>query len=319
MADEYIRLVDLPRRETFDGNEVMPMSTGEETYGSTLQSIKSFMLEGIEIAAATTAISGKLNLSDLTAVKAAQNGLKENEVRFFVITDSQGKLPSSQKSYDVPSEVVRQMSLTTGNSIVDLALGGVSVDPIGVNVGDLIALTSVSVKLSDLAAAVGVSISIGGSLAINQYKIFSTNDAKAPNTGGSSVGVFGLLSPSDKVRINKVDGIEYTANDTRNWLNSVNNTVEKSLHRTRYSYGAKADNMLNTGVCAYTSDTIDGITANWTIFVDCSSDVDSGGYYHFIQTAICRDSGNLGDAWMRLGYYQNGGTPSFLPWKKLTN
>lgn len=300
MADEYIRLVDLPRRETFDGNEVLPMSTGEQTYGSTLQSIKSFILDGIDIAAATTAISGKLNLADLTAVKAALNGLKENEARFFVITDSQGKIPSKQKCYDVPSEVVRQMSLTTGNSIVDLALGSVSVDPIGVSVGDLIALTKVSVKLSDLAAAVGVTISLSGSMLINQYKILHTNGAREEgfvSDDGSTCaeGVYGLLSPWNK------------------------QLIEGSGKPTRWAWGTNLDELLQSGVLAFTAAYIDGATYNWTIFVDCSATPDGSGFYHLTQTAIGRDDANLGDVYMRLGYYQKGYAPTFLPWRKLTN
>lgn len=276
------------------------MSTGEETYGSTLQAIKSFIVDGIDIAATTTAISGKLNLADLTAVKAAQNGLKENEARFFVITDSQGKIPSKQKCYDVPSEVVRQMSLTTGNSIVDLALGSVSVDPIGVSVGDLIALTKVSVKLSDLAAAVGVTISLSGSMLINQYKILHTNGAREEgfvSDDGSTCtkGVYGLLSPWNKT------------------------LIEGSSKPTRWAWGTNLDELLQSGVLAFTSATISGVTGNWTIFVDCSATPDGGGYYHLTQTAIGRDDVvNLGSVYVRLGYYVKGGVPTFNPWRELT-
>ena len=243
-----------------------------------------------------TGLSGKLNLADLSAVRAAQNGLGENEVRFFVITDSEGKIPSTQKCYDVPSDVVRQMSLKTGNSIVDLALNSVEVEPIGVSVGDLIALTKVSVELSDLAEAVGVNISLSGSMLIYQYKILHTSGAREENyEEGCTKGVYGLLSPWDK------------------------QLIEGSAKPTRYGYGHNLDDMLQSGVLAYTSATIDGVTANWSIFVDCSASPDGGGFYHLTQTAIGRDAGNLGEVYMRLGYYQKGSAPTFTPWRHTTS
>ena len=243
----------------------------------------------------TVTISGKLNLADLTAVKSAQNGIKENEARFFVITDSQGRIPSTQKCYDVPAEVVREMSLKTGNTIVDGILNSVEVQPIGVGVGDLIALTKVSVKLSDLAAAVGVTISLSGSMLINQYKILHTTGAREENyEEGCAKGVYGLLSPWNKQMI---DG---------------------SAKPTRWAWGTNLDELLQSGVLAYTSADIEGVAYNWTIFVDCSASPDGSGFYHLVQTAIGRDDANLGDVYMRLGYYQKGAAPAFLPWKKLS-
>ena len=240
-------------------------------------------------------ISGKLNLADLNAVKAAQDGLQENEVRFFVITDSEGKIPSTQKCYDVPSDVVRQMSLKTGNSIVDLALSKVDVEPIGASVGDLIALTKVSVKLSDLAEAVGVNISLSGSMLIYQYKILHTSGAREENyEEGCTKGVYGLLSPWDK------------------------QLIEGSAKPTRYGYGYSLDSMLQSGVQAFTIANIDGVTANWTIFVDCSASPDGSGFYHLTHTAVGRDEGNLGHVYMRLGYYQKGSAPTFTPWRNTT-
>ena len=255
----------------------------------------SQLVDDIGLSVGALGISGKLNLADLNAVKAAQDGLQENEVRFFVITDSEGKIPSTQKCYDVPSDVVRQMSLKTGNSIVDLALNSVDVEPIGVSVGDLIALTKVSVKLSDLAEAVGVSISLSGSMLIYQYKIVHTSGAREENyEEGCTKGVYGLLSPWDK------------------------QLIEGSAKPTRYGYGHNLDDMLQSGVLAYTSATIGRVTANWSIFVDCSASPDGGGFYHLTQTAIGRDTGNLGEVYIRLGYYMKGGAPTFTPWRHTT-
>lgn len=269
--------------------------TAEKIAAGVIPTKLSQLVDDIGLSVGAVGISGKLNLADLNAVKAAQNGLGENEVRFFVITDSQGKIPSTQKCYDVPSDVVRQMSLKTGNSIVDLALSNVEVEPIGVSVGDLIALTKVSVKLSDLAEAVGVSISLGGSILIYQYKILHTSGAREENyEEGCTKGVYGLLSPWDK------------------------QLIEGSAKPTRYGYGHNPDDMLQSGVLAYTSATIDGVTANWTIFVDCSASPDGSGFFHLTQTAVGRDAGNLGEVYMRLGYYQKGGAPTFTPWRNAT-
>jgi hypothetical protein len=239
-------------------------------------------------------ISGKLCLTDLSAVKAAMSGLAENEARFFVITDSQGRIPSTQKCYDVPSEIVREMSLKTGNALVDGLLNAVEVQPIGVSVGDLIALTKVSVNLSDLAAAVGITASLSGTMLINQYKILHTNGAREENyEEGCTKGVYGLLSPWNKQMI---DG---------------------SAKPTRWAWGTNLDDLLQSGVLAFTSADIEGVSANWTIFVDCSASPDDSGFFHLTQTAIGRDDANLGDVYMRLGYYQSGVAPTFLPWKKL--
>ena len=241
-------------------------------------------------------ISGKLCLTDLSAVKAAMSGLAENEARFFVITDSQGRIPSTQKCYDVPSEIVREMSLKTGNTLVDGLLNAVEVQPIGVSVGDLIALTKVSVNLSDLAAAVGITASLSGTMLVNQYKILHTNGTREENyEEGCTKGVYGLLSPWNKQMI---DG---------------------SAKPTRWAWGTNLDDLLQSGVLAFTSADIEGVAANWTIFVDCSASPDGSGFYHLTQTAIGRDDAvNLGDVYMRLGYYQKGAAPTFLPWKKLS-
>ena len=264
----------------------------------------SFTLNTLDIAdkytiptggSGAVSISGKLCLADLAAVKTAMSGLAENEVRFFVITDAEGRIPSTQKCYDVPSDIVREMSLKTGNTLVDGVLKAVEVESIGVSVGDLIALTKVSVKLSDLAAAVGVGISLSGSMLINQYKILHTNGAREENyEEGCTKGVYGLLSPWNKQMI---DG---------------------SSKPTRWAWGTNLDELLVSGVLAYTSARIEEVSANWTIFVDCSASPDGSGFYHLTQTAYGRDDVNLGDVYTRLGYYQKGEVPTFLPWKKLS-
>ncbi len=159
-------------------------------------------------------------------------------------------------------------------------------DPIGYNVGDMLLIYKIVLNVCVL-------------------KILPINDAKARS--GEYEPTAGVISGDDKARIDKIDSIEAGANDTRNWLTSVNDTVERNIKRTRYGYGTKLNDCIYTGVCAYTPDMIGRIEANWTVFVDCSADADGGGYYRFTQTAICRDEPNVGKTYRRMGYYQKDG------------
>lgn len=247
----------------------------------------------IEGGSESTGLYGKISLTDLEAIKTAQQGLNDNDVRFYVIADSEGKLPSKEKCYDASEEVIRQLSLKTGNSTIDSLLNSVEVEPIGVCVGDLIAITKVPVAIADLAENFGISIPLPGTISIYQYKILHTQTAKVPNTGESSLGVDGLLNGYDKM------------------------VFENSSKPTKYSYGTPLNECLKSGVLAYTSDTISGITANWSIFVDSAATPDSGGYYHLLQKAICRDNPNTGRIFERFGYYhESGSMPSFTDWKE---
>lgn len=344
MEEKYITYSQLPDVDGLDGTELFSILTAKANGKVLLSAIKSFvlaeitksvqdnassistlsrdkqdalvsgenistingqsLLDGgdIQIEAeassdSSAGLKGMLNLTDIEAVKTAMSDIEENEVRFFVIADSEGKIPSKHKCYDVPVEVVRQISLTTGNSIVDAILNAVSVDSFGVSVGDLIALTRVSVKLSDLAEALGVEITLSGSMLINQYKVLHTNGTREEYyEEGCTKGVYGLLSPYNKKMID--DGVR----------------------KTRYGYHTPLDQCLKTGCNNYTNTTIDGILGNWTIFVDCTADTDEGGYYHIIQTAVCRESGsNLGHMWKRFGFYQEGKVPTFYAWRKITD
>lgn len=265
-----------------------------------------------------TKLSGKLNLTSIDEIKSTQKALsKTNEIAFYLVTDSTGKIPSAQSCYNIPSEAVRQLSLTSPDVTTNIVLNLLSVNmqPIGVNVGDFIALTRVKVKVSDLAASIGASINLDGEIEIYQYKILSMNDAKPAGHSEANAGVMGLMSPWDKGQVNKINGIESTANNTRNGLDSV---VNNGLFKTKYGYHNLADTCLNTGVNNYFKDTIGGITANWTLFVTCSYDGDPN-YYHLLQTAIGRDNnGNLGRIFQRMGWYKGGGEDlHFTDWKEV--
>lgn len=298
---ENIKISEMPNLASFDGSEMIPLVHNGGNYNAKFTDMKKFMGgSGGGGSSSEVTISGMINLTDLTAVKAIQSTIGVNVAKFYVIADSKGKIPSKQKCYDVPSDVARQLSMTTGNTLVDAVLKSVTVDQFGVCVGDLIAITKVEVAIADLASMFGLSFSVSGKVAIYQYKILHTNGAREEgfvSDDGSTCakGVYGLLSPWNK------------------------QLIEGSGKPTRWAWGADLDTLLKSGVLAFTSATIGDVSANWTIFVDCSATPDGGGFYHLMQTAIGRDAGNLGDVYMRLGYFQKSAQPTFTPWKKLTN
>jgi hypothetical protein len=125
---------------------------------------------------------------------------------------------------------------------------------------------------------------------IYQYKIWATNDAKwsnFQNKDGSVVapGVKGLMSVWDKEQVDKVPRLE--ANDLS----------------TKYPYGMNFDNCLTTGVCAYSPADIGGVTENFTLVVQASSTVDSGGFYSIIQTAYGRTGSVYNRIFKRMIFY----------------
>lgn len=291
---ENVKISEMPNLASFNGTELIPLVRDGGNYNATFSDMKRFMGGGGGSTSGEVTISGMINLTDITSVKAAQSVIQENVVKFFVIADSNGKIPSKQKCYDVPSDVARQLTLTTGNSIVDAVLKTVEVNPFGVSVGDLIAITKVKVALADLAEMFGLSFSLSGEIGIYQCKILHTSESREQGFDGCNSGVKGLLTPYEKQALNG------------------------SAKPTRWNWGYPLDQCLQSGVLAYTSDTIGGVAANWTIFVDCAATPDDGGYYHLIQTAVGRDQVNLGHMYKRFGYYRAGEAATFYSWMKIT-
>lgn len=170
-------------------------------------------------------ISGNINLTAGSSVSTAQLLLKNTgDVAFWLICDPDYKLPSSVTHYTVPSEIIQMLSCRSPNNATDLILSSIPASkfsPIGVNVGDIIALTRIKVKASDLLEAVGVSLALSGEIEIYQYKIISTNDAKAGNPG-----VMGLMTPGDKSNLNTA---LTTAQNALNTANSVNSKVNTRM------------------------------------------------------------------------------------------
>lgn len=258
-------------------------------------------------------LSGKINLTSIDEVKAAQSALNQtNDVAFYLVTDSSGKIPSSQGCYNIPSDIVKQLSLTSPNSITNgvlaLATSSVSINAVGVNVGDLVALTRVRVKVSDLTAALGISLSLSGEIEIYQYKILSMNDAKPSGHWEASAGVMGLMSPWDKVQVNKISGIESTAN---------NALPKNDLLPSRWE--ANMNNALQTGVYPWCDlGRPAGSTGHYTCIVNRTS-TDDGAFNTIEQTAYGREA-ELGQVYKRIIFEKTDGTDAqFGEWVKVSN
>lgn len=94
--------------------------------------------------------------------------------------------------------------------------------------------------------------------------------------------------------------------------------INNNLPFTRYVYNdTNPDINLKTGVNAYFPSTINGITANWSLFVNCSVDTDGNGYYHLTQTIVCRDAPNEGRMWKRFGFYKPNVETKFFNWYEI--
>ena len=266
---------------------------------------------GNESIGSTTALSGKINLTSINEIKAAQSALSQtNEVAFYLVTDSNGKIPSSQGCYDIPSANVKQLSLTSPNSITNgvlsLATSSVNINAVGVNVGDFVAITRVQVKTSDLAAALDVSLNLPGSIEIYQYKILSMNDAKPTGHREASAGVMGLMSPWDKGQVNKISGIESTAN---------NALPKNDLLPSRWE--ANMNNALQTGVYPWCDlGRPAGSVGHYSLIVHRSSTADFNGFYTIKQTAFGRE-GDTGKVFTRIIFVKNDGTKEFGEWVQI--
>ncbi len=267
----------------------------------------------IPIGSISNSLAGKINLSSLSEIKTAQASLTQtNQIAYYLITDSNGSIPSTQSCYDIPSANVKQLSLVSPSSatnlVLSIATASVSLNPVGVNVGDLIAITRVKVAVSDLTAALGISLSLSGEIELYQYKLMSTNDVKAPGTGNSTVGVMGLASPWDKQQINKISGIESTAN----------NALPKSSQLPS-RWNDNMNNALQTGVYPWcTLGRPAGSTGAYTCIVRRTS-TDDGAYNTIEQTAYGRE-GELGKVYKRIIFEKNDGSDTqYGEWLEVTN
>lgn len=120
-------------------------------------------------------ISGTVNLAKAegkTTLQDAYNGLSVGEMAFYLVTDSNGLLPSPNQAYVTLEDSVRALFTT------DSALGA--------SVGDIVVVAKMKVLL----------------VTVPVYRILPLNDAKAAS--GSFPGAMGLESPWDKKQVNLV-------------------------------------------------------------------------------------------------------------------
>lgn len=145
----------------------------------------------------TIPLTDKINLTTETKVSLALKYAKvtNNAINFYVIADSNNKLPSSETRINVNPDIT---------SLVGSE---------GANVGDMFVIG----KLNSLPV----------------YKIIPLNDAKAANS--EFKGTEGIVTPWDKSQINKIASIEAIANAAKNNLptyseSNMNNALATGVY-----------------------------------------------------------------------------------------
>ena len=213
-------------------------------------------------AKASIPISGKLNLAKAETAAAMQqvcSSLSNGRMRFYLVTDQNGLLLAST---------------VTAHSDVARLFGK---DSLGASVGDICVIA----KLNSLPV----------------YRILPLNDAKAAS--GGFPGADGLETIWDKTQVNKIPGIETTANEARGMGASayMPSLGEKNM-----------DNALQPGVYPWcTLGRPNSSTGAYTCIVRKSYNADGGGYYTIEQTAYGRQ-GELGQVYKRIIFQKNDGS-----------
>lgn len=221
----------------------------------------------------TIPLTGSINL---TTESVASLGIKyakvaNNSLNFYVIADSSGKLPSSETRININSSIT--------------SLVGAE----GANVGDIFVVGKLDLK--------------------PVYKVIPLNDAKAAN--GSYTGTNGIMTPWDKARVNKVDGIEGTAN---NALNRANNALNNLPTLTE----TNMNNALATGVYPWcTLGRPAGSTGAYTCITIHTTTKDGNGFDTIEQTAYGRQ-GELGKVYKRTIFKSDSET-QFGDWIKISH
>ena len=213
-------------------------------------------------AKASIPISGKLNLAKAETAAAMQqvcSSLSNGRMRFYLVTDQNGLLLAST---------------VTAHSDVARLFGK---DSLGASVGDICVIA----KLNSLPV----------------YRILPLNDAKAAS--GDFPGADGLETIWDKTQVNKIPGIETTANEARGMGASA---YMPSLGEQNMN------NALQPGVYPWcTLGRPNSSTGAYTCIVRKSYNADGGGYYTIEQTAYGRE-GELGQVYKRIIFQKNDGS-----------
>lgn len=183
-------------------NEVDPGANTAERVGTSLSDILDFANEK------SMKISGTVNLAKAegkTTLQNAYNGLGVGEMAFYLVTDSNGLLPSPNQAYVTVEDSVRALFTT------DSALGA--------SVGDIVVVAKMKVLL----------------MTVPVYRILPLNDAKAAS--GSFPGAMGLESPWDKNQVNKIPNMETQVNKIPTALqfptrggDNMNNCLEPGIY-----------------------------------------------------------------------------------------
>lgn len=221
---------------------------------------------------------GVVNLTTTGDVETIYNSLDNGAIALCIIGDSNGNYPSSTEN-----------RINVNSNYCQALKYFFSTDSRGANVGDLLLIT----KQTYLSF-----------LNIPALKIIPINDAKVDSD--NFVGTEGILTVWDKVRINKVDGIEWTANNAlprQDMLPSRwNNNMNDALHTGVYPWctlGCPTDS-----------------TGAYTCIVKRTSTND-GNYDTIEQTAYGRE-GELGQVYKRIIFqHKDGNDTQYGAWRRI--
>lgn len=257
-------------------------------------------------------IKGTLNITNENDINTAQSELiKSGEVVFYLVTDSYGKLPSkNQNAVNLTSNIIKKLNYSSPNSTINSTLNTIlnntTFDDIGVNVGDIIALARVSVSVTDLLEALGISSTLlSGTIEMYQYKVWNTYDAKPSgykNPDGSIIpnGVSGLATPNDKDLLSKFP-------EKLNIIDRLPTIAGNDFNM---------DDCLETGIypwCA--SGRPNGATGHFTLVVQKASSPDYNNNYTVHQTAYGREA-DEGKIYNRV-IFVNGSNKEYHAWVRV--
>lgn len=220
----------------------------------------------------TIPITDKINLTseNVLTLGAKVAKVANNSMNFYIIADSQGKLPSSETRINIPSSIT--------------SLVGAE----GANVGDIFVVA----KLNSLPV----------------YRIIPLNDAKATNS--TYAGTNGVMTPWDKMEINKIDIIQGTADSALNRANNALNNLPTFSE-------SNMNNALKTGVYPWcTLGRPEGSTGAYTCITIHSTTKDSNGFDTIEQTAYGRE-GELGKVYKRIIFISDS-EENFGDWIEIT-
>lgn len=221
---------------------------------------------------------GVINIAETGTIEAIYNNLETGAIALCIIGDSNGSYPSSETRINVNSEY----TISTNYFF--------SEDARGANVGDLLMITKQTYLLITRCA----------------LRIIPLNDAKVPTD--SFAGTEGIVTIWDKQQINKISGIESTANNAlpkssqlpSKWTDNMNNALETGVYPW-CTLGRPADS-----------------TGAYTCIVKRTS-TDDGAYNTIEQTAYGRE-GELGKVYKRIIFEKNDGSDTqYGEWLEVTN